>query len=241
MNSEDILRTLGLSQKETAIYLTLLETGPATLAKVAQNANLHRPIVYKTLPLLQERGLVSTMPRGKQTLYIAESPEKLEGILEHLKVQFAELIPQLKSAYRSTEDKPVVKHLDGKKGIMFVFDDLVTVLKRGDIFYRYSSARDVANANAYLPPRYRERRDAKQLERLVIVGEHQVKTKRPRLERDMKIIPEEYDPFTDDITEIIYANKVAFIDYNSETATLIENKKFADFQRKLFILLYRKL
>lgn len=241
MKNEEILHTLGLSQKESKLYLALLETGPATIARVAQIAHLHRPVVYRTLPLLHERGLVSTMPHGKQTLYVAESPDKLEGMLEHLKVQFSELIPQLKSTYHSTEDKPVVKHLEGKKGIMFVFDDMVTMLKRGDVFYRYSSARDVVKANEYLPPRYRERRDAKQLERLVITSETQSKAKRPRLERDMKVIPKEYDPFTDDITEIIYANKVAFIDYNSETATLIENKKFADFQRKLFTLLYRKL
>lgn len=39
----------------------------------------------------------------------------------------------------------------------------------------------------------------------------------------------------------MYGDKVAFIDYNSETVLLIENPKIAEFQKALFKSLYKRL
>jgi len=241
MENIAILEKMGLSAKESAIYLALLETSPATISTIAKKSGIHRPLIYKALPGLEEKGLITKGPKGKLIQYMAEPPEKLEALFEGLKFQFGEILPQLKSIYHTAGKKPIVKFLEDKKGITSVFDDIVSSLRRGDTFYRYSSAKDVKAADKYLPGDYREKRDNKQLERLVITGEEQTKEKKPRLERGIKTVPKEYDLFDHDITQIIYGNKVAFIDYNSETATIIESKIFADFQRKIFKLLYRKL
>ena len=65
--------------------------------------------------------------------------------------------------------------------------------------------------------------------------------KQKRLERDILIIPKEYDEFNQDVTMTIYGNKVAFIDFGQENSIIIENPMIADFQKKLFRLLYKKL
>lgn len=65
--------------------------------------------------------------------------------------------------------------------------------------------------------------------------------KQKRLERDMLIIPKEYDEFNQDVTMTIYGDKVAFIDFGQENSIIIENPMIADFQKKLFRLLYKKL
>jgi hypothetical protein len=67
------------------------------------------------------------------------------------------------------------------------------------------------------------------------------KHKKPRLERELIVIPEEIDEFEDDVFMSIYANKVAYIDFNSESSIIIENKQIADFQKKLFKLLFKSL
>jgi hypothetical protein len=54
-------------------------------------------------------------------------------------------------------------------------------------------------------------------------------------------IPKLYDLFEDNISKIIYANKVAIIDYDTETSFIIENKKLADFEKKIFKLLFKYL
>ncbi len=65
--------------------------------------------------------------------------------------------------------------------------------------------------------------------------------KQKRLERDILIIPKEYDEFNQDVTMTIYGDKVAFIDFGQENSIIIENPMIADFQKKLFRLLYKKL
>jgi len=62
-----------------------------------------------------------------------------------------------------------------------------------------------------------------------------------KLGREIVAIPKNYDLFDDNIGKIIYANKVAILDYNTNTSFIIENKKFADFEKKIFKLLFRYL
>jgi len=241
MQKTNILVNMGLSEKESAVYLTLLETGPATISTIARHSGIHRPLIYKAIPGLEEKRLITKGPKGKTTQYIAESPERLNSLFGEFEDRFYDLLPQLKSIHNTASKKPIVKFLEGKKGIISVFNDLTFTLGKGDMFYRYSSAKDVNKAEEYLPSDYRKKRDNKKLERLLITSERQAKTKKPRLERNIKTIPEKYDLFDDNITQLIYGNKVAFIDYDSETATVIESKPFADFQRKIFKLFYKKL
>ena len=241
MKKTEILQKLGLNNKESKIYLSLVRSGPATISSISKNTGIHRPIIYNLLPNLKDKGLISVFPKGKQKLYVAESPEKLQTLLSGLSLELESIVPELKSIYQSKDKQPLVKFLEGKEGIIFVFDDLVTSLKRGDIFYRYSSAKDTKKANDYLPKDYRKKRDQKQLERFVITSEETAKTKKPRLERDVKVISNKDNPFKYNITQVIYGDKVAFVDYNTETTLIIENPIIAEFQKMIFKSLYRKL
>ena len=76
---------------------------------------------------------------------------------------------------------------------------------------------------------------------MVITSEGVAKTKRPRLERESVTIPAGFDLFDDNITKMIYADKVAIIDYNTDMAFIVESPVFATFERKLFQLLFRFL
>ncbi len=239
MQTKALLRRIGLGKNETDIYLSLLESGPGTVSDIARQTGLHRPIVYKHLPSLKEQGLVTVSKKGERAVFVAESPERLEKLLDDARAQLLAVLPELSASFQSNGKRPTVKTLDGKKGIRFVFDDLVRTLKRGDTFYRYSSARQ--SRDAYLPTNYRSERDAKRLERFVITSQARANEKRPRMERGMKVIPEKYGLFDFDVTELVYANKVAFVDYNTETALIVENSAFASYQRALFRVLYDKL
>ena len=63
----------------------------------------------------------------------------------------------------------------------------------------------------------------------------------PQLERAVKVIPEGSDLFAYNVTELIYGTKIAFVDYNTESAFIIENPVIAAFQERLFKLLYQRL
>lgn len=135
----------------------------------------------------------------------------------------------------------IIKSNFGRDGIRKVYDDIVATLKKGDTFYRYSSSRRPKKRDYYVSKDYSKRRDEKQLERYVITNEGTGKLKKPKFEKSIKTVPKSFDLFEYDITQIIYADKVAFVDYNTETAIIIENPIIAEFQKKIFKLLFQKL
>ena len=238
----ELLKKLGLTVSEISVYFFLLERGsPLSVSEIAKGIVSFRPIIYKSLSLLQEKGLIGLVVKGKRKQYIAEHPDKIRGIIKDVSIDIEETLPDLEDIYKSPKNKPVVKFLEGKKGITYVFADIIDSLKRGDVYYRYSSSKDLERTNSYLPKDYVRNRDNKNLERFVINSQYVESKNTPDLNRNTKVVPPEFDLFDQNIVQLIYGNKVAIIDINTETSFIIENEEFADFQKKIFKLLYSKL
>ena len=172
---------------------------------------------------------------------MAASPEKLSSLLVSLQNDLNKALPEMLTDFDKKEKRPFVVFLDGPPGIRKVYDDIVTTLKKGDTFYRYSSSGKPRKRDYYVSRDYTERRDQKQLERFVITNEGTGKLKKTKFEKSVKIVPKSFDLFEYDVTQLIYGNKIAFVDYNSETAVIIENPVIAMFQQKIFKLLFQKL
>ncbi len=64
------LETTGLTQKESAVYLALLETGQASIAGLAQKTGIKRPTCYLIIDELIKKGLATSVPVGRKTLYV---------------------------------------------------------------------------------------------------------------------------------------------------------------------------
>lgn len=241
MKNNDILIRLGLTDEESAVYLTLLRQKALSVSDIALKTKLYRPAVYKALPSLLGKCLVATTKKGKRTLYAALSPEKLASLLSDMNADLENVLPEMLSLFEKKEKRPLVTFLEGRDGIRTVFRDIAVTLKKGDVFYRYSSSKKPREKNYYVPHDYVKLRDQKQLERFVITNAVAEERKKPRLEKSVKIVPKSFDLFEYDTTELIYADKIAFVDYNTETAITIENQKLAQFQKKIFKLLFMKL
>ena len=241
MDTRALFSTLGLGPEHAAIYYALLQKGPLSMAQLAREARLHRPAAYKLVPELEERGIVKKVLRGKRTYFAAESPEKLGASIDEAHRSSTLLLHELQDRFERKKRSPEIAVGHGKKAIASVYDDILHVSKRGDVFYRYSSASKKRPKNAYVPQDYEARRDAKRLERYVITNKRTSALKAKKLERYIRIIPPEFDRFEFDITLLVYADKVAYIDYGSETAITIENPAVAQFQRRLFQLLFSRL
>ncbi|HEY9586005.1 MAG TPA: helix-turn-helix domain-containing protein [Candidatus Paceibacterota bacterium] len=244
MEHSEFLEKLGLGKRESVTYLALLEHGRGSVSDLSRRTGLFRTQVYDALDGLTREGLVAVSPKGKYKMYTAESPKKLEEKFLELSNRFDKEITELSQLYHSPDaHRPIVKYVEGQKGITSIHDDIVTSLKHGDIYYRYSSSKVTQNEwrTNYLSKKYRILRDQKKLERRVITNLPNKLQKRPRLEREVKAVPPDFDLFEYNVSQIIYGNKVAVIDYNTETAVVIENPTIAKFQEKIFQLLFRKL
>jgi len=170
MKYESTLKKLGLSEKEIIIYLDLIEYNISSITDIQRRTKLHRPDVYKYLPVLKDMWLVSIIPKWKRQMFTAESPKKLKNLLSNLIDNMNIIIPELDDKFQNKRSRPIVKFLEWTKWISYVFSDIVETLNKWDIFYRISSSKNIEKANDYLPSNYRKIRDKKQLERFVIMS-----------------------------------------------------------------------
>jgi len=237
----NLLKTIGFNEKESIIYLALLDNWTLSIADIVEYTKLHRIEVYRLLPKLIEDWFILVSLKWKRKYYSPVNPNKIEEIyLENLE-RNKQSISELQDKFLSIDKKPKVTYLNWNKGITYVFSDIVNSLKKWDIYYRITSETDTETINKLLPKNYREIRDKKQLERYVIMSEKAAKIKNSRLERDLAIIPEKYDEFRDNIFMTIYGSKVAYIDFTTKISIIIENKQIAKFQEKAFKLMFKSL
>lgn len=239
-NIQELLRQLGLAKHESEVYLALLETGPETVAGIAHTADIDRPLVYRVLPALLAKGLIAKVPKGKRTYYRAQPPETLKRLHSKVGQALDASLPLLEQKYIRIEKRPQVTHLEGREGIISVYEDILRTLPKGGVFYRYSSSRS-DRKKIYVPKDYGKRRDAAKIERYVITNKMSAERKKGKFDLSVKAVPHGSDLFAYNITQLIYGNKIAFVDYNTETAVIIENPVIAQFQTRLFKMFYQKL
>lgn len=240
MDTFELVSQVGLTKKEAAVYAALVEGGAMTLTELNKETHINRPALYELLPAMKQKEYVTSTKKGKRTYYHAESPAKLLARYEanhyDLKERFLELTKQYEA---NQHDRPVIKYFEGQKGMRFVFDDIAHTLPRGGQFYRYTSY--TGDATPYKNSYYAKVRETKGIERLVITSEAKAKQKPKKLERSVKAIPRDFDLFEDNVSLVIYGDKTAYVDYDSNTSFIVESEKIARFQEKLFKLLWKKL
>lgn len=237
---EEVFKRMGLGVSAAPAYEVLEKKGPLGITGIAQAANLHRPAAYRGMRELENLGLVRAGHAGKRTIYSAEPRARVHEAFEKF-VHAAEAgigkgpkeIPH--SALRD------VRAFEGDAAVRDIFDDAIASSSRGDTFYRITSERDLEEVNKLLSPAYRANRDKKYLERLVISNRESGTKKRPRLERFIRHLGSEAEPFDQNVIRLIYADKIAYIDVSSKKGFVITNARFADFERAVFRALYKRL
>ncbi len=232
-----LLKTLGFSDSEAKIYLLTLEMGPSTVQDIARKAGVSRVTTYAAIESLSERGLVSSVQKGKKKLFAAESPERLVSFV-HSRVKQMEstlhdvesLIGDLKLLQRG--EKPVVKLFEGKEGLKAIQDDILQTnprvifeMSNHDALYSLFSKDDFAP--------YR-----KELEKRHIHSEGIGIYSHPLVSRpDVKVqqVSEKEFPFFGNVT--IYDDKVALTTFHGKNiSVLIENAVIGQTLKALFRL-----
>jgi len=125
------LRKLGLTEKETDVYLAVLELGPLPASNISDIVKISRPTVYEILKSLQKKGLVTeTKPKRKKE-FAAESPDKLLRIIKIQKREIEEkerelirIIAALRAKYY-LKTKKEIKTYSKKQGRKILLEDLL--------------------------------------------------------------------------------------------------------------------
>lgn len=125
----NILLELGLAENDAKAYLAVLSLGPTTVIKAASLTGIKRSSLYPIIERLKNAGLMSEEVVGFKKLYRAETPEKLELIVEEKKAKFKSSLPDFMELYNLQGHHDVIKRYDGLQAVKSVYEDLIKKIR----------------------------------------------------------------------------------------------------------------
>jgi sugar-specific transcriptional regulator TrmB len=242
-----IFKKLGLNDKEIAVYLSLLEHGANSVRDLAMLSNLNRGTTYDILKKLQEVRLVSFFHKNTKQNFVAEDPDKIlkllsdrEEELKRAEEKIKELIPELRSLQEKGGGQPTTKLYEGKQGVKFILDDILSSMKvRVDKNYYVYSAAGVREDVYGAYPDFNKKRIKAGIKANTIsmsegggtygVDERKWLETKKSSQGNMTYI-------------IIYADKCAFIsrdNQNNPVGVIIENKMIYETEKILFLQMWK--
>lgn len=236
MEIHDILREVGLNEKEAKVYFALLELGTSSVHPISTMAGIKRPTTYLILEDLQRKGLVSTVPRATKALYTAESPEKIIQDLAKKQELLKRFMPNMLALYNTKKDKPQVLLFEGKEGLAQVYDK---VFASPEVLF-FSTVRDVFAMFPDMP---------KTLKRKVLAKELKVRELLTQTPADLEYVswlkqneyyqsrfaPKSFPEFLTD--SAIFGNSIAFFSFKPAVFVVqIESREISQSLKVLFDL-----
>lgn len=136
---ENILKQLGLNEKEIVIYKTLLQRGASTASSLATIIDLPRQTVYSILQKLSDENIIEKGPWKGANKFMVD-PTNLSSLirskqkkLSRLENTIEELMPELlKMTKVNDRKKPLVQYYEGTFGLKRLFDEILEQFKRKD-------------------------------------------------------------------------------------------------------------
>ncbi len=235
------LQLLGYNALAERAYRLLLQSGAKSYSELARLLGIHRPRLYKLLPTLIDEGLVESIRLGKRIVFRACPPETIRLVAKQRAQRAEELVTEYQSIYDHARTKQRVTVFEGKAGIMAAYEQLIASTPTGGDLYRYESPKDFGKIKTYYPESYWKRASPTgDINKFVITNEYTNTNRVQRLNRFSKSLPTR-GTFDFNITEVMNRSKVMFIDYDAQTALVIDDPRYAQFQRTLFKRLFERL
>ncbi|MBI4239745.1 hypothetical protein HY620_02015 [Candidatus Uhrbacteria bacterium] len=222
-----ILYSLGFLESEVKTYMAALQQGPRTVLELTKSTGLSRQAIYVVIDSLTERGVMSSVMRGKKRYFVAEDPDKL---LLYAKRKEQDLIQKIKDLEQSIPEmklkiggeRPVVCLYEGMEGLRTHYleiakDKPVVIYEFSDLDALFT----LVSREDMLP----------MIDSLKKVGSHfkGIYAGRPRgktFPSERYFLPKEMSDFKSDI--VVYEDKVSIWTYEGKIYSVaIENKMIA--------------
>jgi len=240
-----ILRSVGLDEKESQLYLSGLQLGSAPASEYAKASALNRITAYNTLETLVQRGLFTMVKKMRSKWYAPVAPEYLALEVEKNAQSLERALPELRSMQGVKYRKPNVRFYEGWEGVRRVYEDTLTA--KGELLNFANSA-----VVRRFWPNYDEEYVAERVKRGIHLRGiapddetgRKVHGEDKKYLREIRLVPAKVFDFTNEIK--IYDHKVAIISFDSGLTgngdmfgVIIESKEVAETQRQIFEMAWR--
>lgn len=159
---QNFLKSVGLTEKESKIYITLLELGPQAASVIARKVKLPRSSTFFQLDHLVEKGFVKKEIKTSVQYFSAVSPQGLKRVLKRNQKRVESqletlegLIPELNDLSCAFLPQSKVSYFEGVEGICKMID---LQLEQDQPLYFISAHRLHPEVRRYIRDHYVPRR-----------------------------------------------------------------------------------
>ena len=129
------LKSTGLDEQRSRIYLATLSRGETTASDLAKDLKMGRTAIYDNLRVLEERGYVSTVRHGKRLAFIPLHPKELFKKVENQRDQLKDLLPDFLASYAESSKQPFVQLFSGALAAREVYEDILNTTKSEYVYF----------------------------------------------------------------------------------------------------------
>ena len=248
---DEQLKEFGLSDKETKIYLTLLQLGTSPVREIALTAKLNRSTTYVVLDSLQRHELITVSEKTCSRRYTAISPELLiqktaNLISKYSKIEkdIESIIPNLNALSKKLEHLPRVLFYEGKEGVRSVLDGVLSQKK--DSIIRTFSKLPITTKKSQ-PDYYDHLQNKRPNQKIKLLAIYSCSDSEKQQFNNTKIkssldefifLPSQKYSFNSNLS--VYENKVILISPQDEYCVIIENEDISQTMKELFDLAWEE-
>jgi sugar-specific transcriptional regulator TrmB len=138
---EKDFKELGLSEKETRLYLALMQLGPSSPGVLCRRTNFARSTIYEIATSLIKKGLVLKTKKKGKTYFIPESMEILVNRHLYLSEQARRLSEQLTDLFGIKTKQVKLRYTEGIEGLKSIYEQIL--LSKSKKVYGFVSVKDM--------------------------------------------------------------------------------------------------
>lgn len=233
LNMKEQLRDAGLTENESKVYIALLHLGPSYAGAIAKKSGLHRRVVYDTLDMLSEKGLVSFITKNNVKLFEASEPSVVLEILKEKEERIKEILPEMQALFSQAKENDEASFFKGKNGLKTVMEDEINEGKEILIIGASPLAYEILQ---FYFKWFDKRRVENKIKMKIIFNRSERKLNVPYSE--IRFLPQKY---SSPLAVNIYGDKVALVLWSKRDpfAVVIKNKEMTDGYRKYFEMMWK--
>ena len=232
---EKKLEQIGLSDKESKMYLSALSLGKAQMSDLSKKSQMNRSTSYSVVNSLRDKGLLTIIIQKKRRFYVPADPEKLADILYRKNELLDEVLPILKGLSALPTQKPQISFFEGEDGLVKAF--LQDLNSKGTIL-AMGGEQTFHEIIKHRVPDYVEQRKKKKIFLHMIALDTEIMQKEKENSQEnfvhFKLISKEKFPLQAFME--IYDDSVAIISTEKLIAVIIESRDIANTLRIFFNL-----
>ncbi|MFA5792400.1 MAG: helix-turn-helix domain-containing protein [Candidatus Gracilibacteria bacterium] len=238
-----ILKKLGMSKKEIALYLKLLEYGESGVSNLSRSLGENRTSTYSLLTSMKEKGIVSFYVKNNLKIFVPSDPTILINHFMDGANSLKRLLPELLAIHNKYgKTKPKITFYEGVDGIKQIGELLLEVPGSTRLSFMGIDKNIHPEIKKYYEEDFINRRiEAKIKYRGIVTGKLPIGNKYESTEegqlRILKYIDPKKFPMSIHI-DIFPNNKVALYSYHKDDlmGVVIEHEHFYNTMKTVFEL-----